>query len=313
MGIKSLSPVEPYYNFFAKSGDGVGPGVVANTPFTATGGTKTTGGGYTIHTFTSTGAATFVVNTGVGNVEYLVVAGGGGGAGRSGPDRLGGGGGGGGLRTNVPGVQNNGGSPLTGPSMALIPGTYTVTVGTGGAAGNAGPPDCRGGSGADSVFASITSTGGGGGGGGSGNATGRDGGSGGGSSSLASDPYNYGAGNTPPVSPPQGNPGYKSPGSTMGGGGGGAGAAAPSHVGGVGVECSISGSPVWYGGGGGASSTPASPEDGAGGNGGGGAAGPGAGNAGSNNTGGGGGTGGRSTPNPGGAGGPGIVIVRYLT
>ena len=85
MGIKSLSPVEPYYNFFAKSGDGVGP-AVANTPFTATGGTKTTGGGYTIHTFTSTGAATFVVNTGVGNVEYLVVAGGGGGAGRSGPD-----------------------------------------------------------------------------------------------------------------------------------------------------------------------------------------------------------------------------------
>ena len=40
MGIKSLSPVEPYYNFFAQSGDGVGPAVVANTPFTATGGTK---------------------------------------------------------------------------------------------------------------------------------------------------------------------------------------------------------------------------------------------------------------------------------
>ena len=62
-------------------------------PWTAVGGTKTTDGIYTVHTFTSTG--TFVV-TGGGSktVEYLVVAGGGGGG-----YNRGGGGGAGGYRS----------------------------------------------------------------------------------------------------------------------------------------------------------------------------------------------------------------------
>jgi hypothetical protein len=48
--------------------------------FSATGGTITTAAGKTIHTFTSSG--TFVVTSGSGDVEYLVVAGGGGGGGQ---------------------------------------------------------------------------------------------------------------------------------------------------------------------------------------------------------------------------------------
>jgi len=55
----------------------------------ATGGTKTTSGLYTIHTFASSDS--FVVNYGSINVDFLIVSGGGGGGG----DRGGGGGGGG--------------------------------------------------------------------------------------------------------------------------------------------------------------------------------------------------------------------------
>ena len=57
----------------------------------ATGGTTTTSGLYTIHTFTTVGNSTFTV-TGNCNVEALVVAGGGAGGGY-----IGGGGGAGGL------------------------------------------------------------------------------------------------------------------------------------------------------------------------------------------------------------------------
>ena len=71
---------------------------------------------YRVHTFTSSG--TFVVNTlssgisGGDDIEYLVVAGGGGGGGSNA-----GGGGAGGLRTNLPGVQTAGGTPLTGATF----------------------------------------------------------------------------------------------------------------------------------------------------------------------------------------------------
>ncbi len=51
-------------------------GAAGSGGFSATGGTITTSGDYTIHTFTSSGD--FVVS-GSGEVEYLVVAGGGGG------------------------------------------------------------------------------------------------------------------------------------------------------------------------------------------------------------------------------------------
>ena len=62
----------------------------------ATGGTITTDGNYTVHTFTSSG--TFTVTSGSGNVEYLVVGGGGGG----GTGSAGGGGGAGEVRAQVP-------------------------------------------------------------------------------------------------------------------------------------------------------------------------------------------------------------------
>src|SRR6056300_605883 len=61
-------------NFWTNIGKGD-----TNVGFSATGGTITTSGNYTIHTFTSSG--TFQVTAGSKNIEVLVVAGGGGGGG----------------------------------------------------------------------------------------------------------------------------------------------------------------------------------------------------------------------------------------
>ena len=109
----------------------------------ATGGSISTIGGYTIHTFTTTGANTFTP-TYTGVVDVLLVAGGGSGAGG-----IGGGGGAGGMIYNQ-GVVVTGGSP------------YTINVGTGGTSSTTshGP---SGNKGADSSAFSITATGGGGG------------------------------------------------------------------------------------------------------------------------------------------------------
>ena len=87
----------------------LGGGFSTVLPFSATGGTITTSGAYTIHTFT--GSGTFdATNAPIGfSVEYLVVAGGGGGFSP-------GGGGAGGMRTG---------------SLSLAAGSYTVTVGAG--------------------------------------------------------------------------------------------------------------------------------------------------------------------------------------
>jgi len=93
------------------SGDGV-------TPFSATGGTKTTDGAYTVHTFTSTGP--FVLTGGPpAGVELTIMAVGGGG----GAFARGGGGGAPAILVKKEGVQ---------------PGTYTMTVGGGGASSSAG-------------------------------------------------------------------------------------------------------------------------------------------------------------------------------
>jgi hypothetical protein len=284
----------------------------------ATGGTVTTSGDYKIHTFTGDGC--FVVSCG-GNaagsdtVDYLVVAGAGGG----GAD-MGGGGGAGGFREShsVPVSGCYTASPLATPTgLQLTTQTYPVTVGGGGAGGTSGS---RGVSGSNSVFSTITSTGGGGGGAagpvsppapdGLGDA--QAGGSGGGQRSSYV-PQGYGppgaSGNTPPTSPPQGNPGGRGYDGqvaiTSSGGGGGAtvaGSDAPSAGplgggpgaggdGGAGATTSISGSPTAYaGGGGGGSDGPGAP-DGSGGTGGGGAGGSPTGTAGTSNTGGGGGGG----------------------
>ena len=291
------------------------------TPFIlASGGTETTCGDFKIHTFT--GPGTFTVTQASNNcsaedtVGYLVVAGGGAG-GSAGTSVSGGGGGAGGYREgrNVT-IDNFTASPLVANAptnaVTITAGSYPITVGAGGA-GIPGPgsPDTAGNTGSNSIFSTITSTGGGG--GGSNNQCATAGGSGGGG--KESDGAG-GAGNTPPVSPPQGqNGGAGSEAGNSSGGGGGAGAAGCGPTagnGGNGVSSSITGSSVTRAGGGAANA-------GSGGSGGGGNAGGspnfpipsiGDGQAGTANTGGGGGGSITCAPTSG-AGGSGIVIIRY--
>jgi hypothetical protein len=302
----------------------------------ATGGTVTESGDYKIHTFTGDGC--FVVCA-VGNgasvadggpavVDYLVVAGGGSGAMR------GGGGGAGGYRESSGAASGcYTASPLGSgvPALTVSATTYPVTVGGGGA--SVGPsPNADGNNGSNSVFSTITSAGGGF-GGGFGlppSKVGGPGGSGGGAPSndngnpaVPAVPITgKGTGNTPPVSPPQGSDGglgtngwYYSGGggggATSVGGNGAGGPAQPSSVGGPGgngATSSINGTPTTRAGGGGANGIQVA---GTGGPGGGGAGSTNSsGTNGTDNTGGGGG-GTQSAPNISGAGGKGIVIIRY--
>ena len=148
--------------------------VLENKGYTsATGGTVATVGDFKIHSFT--GDSTFVVSaagfpapSGLGVVDYLVVAGGGGGGygmGYPSGTQAAGGGGAGGFReakdSNM--ASPHAVSPLaatTGVSITAT--TYPVTIGAGGA----GSPNnnATGSDGSNSVFSTITSTGGGGGG-----------------------------------------------------------------------------------------------------------------------------------------------------
>ena len=299
---------------------------VTGTNFiTATGGTITTCGNYKIHTFT--GPGTFCVSVGDGplaELDYFVVAGGGG-TGTANCQT--GGGGAGGFRlsnsTSMPTPQT---SPLANTSGLIVsPGAYPITVGAGGAPAPVPSPSTNPGS--NSVFSTITSAGGGGGKRASPNSLGQDGGSGGGSRCGAG-----GAGNTPPVSPPQGNPGgtgnHTSP-DYGSGGGGGAGAAGsngsnsnpgagPGGIGSYVVQSGFAGcngtpGPVsgarYFAGGGGGGSECAAGTGGAGG-GGAGANNSGTATAGGTNTGGGAGSG-NNNDGAGKAGGSGIVILRY--
>jgi len=305
---------------------------------TATGGTETTSGDFKIHTFT--GPGTFTVTcagnaAGSNTVDYLVVAGGASGGAANGG---GGGGGAGGLRYSASTYCTPAPAPSAGTALSVTATAFPIQVGGGGAAvAIPGTPPAyeRGNPGVDSTFSTITSAGGGGGGGGycGSNGPGSSGGSGGGGGKGGPgqpDESVGGSGNTPSVSPPQGNDGgvggAPSPNpagnSNTGGGGGGAGAvggnAGPGRVGGDGgngLVISINGSCTAYaGGGGGQSEGQPGPAQGSGGSGGGGSSGQTGsnGNAGSANTGGGGG-GIDSIPNPvsSGAGGSGIVIIRY--
>ena len=222
-------------------------------------------------------------------VDYVVVAGGGGG-------------GAGTASTN--GAGGGAGGFLTGTGRQVLAGTgYTITVGAGGASTTNGN---------NSVFSSSTAIGGGS--GGSPIGTAGSGGSGGGA-----------AGGGTPGSPGSGTSGQGNNGGTGGtasaayggGGGGGAGAVGGNGSstagggGGGGIASSYSGSSVAYAGGGGGSVTSGTVGAGVdgGGNGGGGAGTPGS--AGTANRGGGGG-GGVNSSAAGGAGGSGIVIIRYL-
>ena len=287
----------------------------------ATGGTVVTCGNYKIHIFT--GPGTFCVSSiGTGcnpsSADYLVVAGGGG--------SNYGAGGAGGFRNSV----------TCAGTLPLSVTGFPITVGGGGA----GAPSGCAARGSQSIFSTITSTGGGG----SGSATpastssaNAPGGSGAGAPGFdfptSPSPIIHqigGAGNTPPVSPPQGKNGgaNPSPGTFNMGGTGGAGATvcggdetSPEPAGtkgangGAGATTSITGSPVAYGGGGGGSGYNCAGAAGTGGGGTGSTFPSVAGTSGTANTGGGGGGGGSGnnhpTATPGGAGGSGVVIIRY--
>ena len=277
----------------------------------ATGGSITDISGYRVHTFTSSGTFTALLD--IDSLEYLVVAGGGGGGARY----MGGGGGAGGFRTNVPGSTSGRNSDPE-SSMTLSPGGYSVIVGAGGTA--AQNDTIASANGNSSSFNAIESLGGGAGGREqTGPWGGQPGGSGGGDTG-----YQNGGGGAGQAG--QGFDGGN--GSIYGaGGGGGAGGnganGSPSDGGngGAGLASSISGSSLFYaGGGGGGDYSGTGASSGGSGVGGNGAPGPnsssgGVATAGAANRGGGGGgaNGYKDTTEAisGAAGGSGIVIVRY--
>jgi len=287
----------------------------------ASGGNATvTCGDYKTHIFTADGclAVNFVAAPAPANVvDYIVVAGGG-----SGGLGDGAGGGAGGFRYFS--ALSPAGSPLVAPAgLTVTATTFPITVG----GGAAGTPSGLGNAGAPSVFSSITSAGGGGGGAGPIPVADpkQDGGSGGGGTSSRP----AGAGNTPPVAPPQGQNGTAGPGQGGGGGGaGGVGGPSPGSTGGKGGLGSYiptgfmgptapsygTGGPVpavrYFAGGAGGhgDSAPGPAPDGGGGGAGDVAPGPALTN-GTVNTGGG---GGGAQPHPiSGTGGSGIVMIRY--
>jgi hypothetical protein len=290
--------------------------VQGNTFTTATGGTVTTSGDFKIHSFNSSG--TFeITNAGTGPyryIDYLVVAGGGGGGSTVG----GGGGGAGGYRVSA---DTYTGPARAGSSLTASVASFPITVGAGGG-GSTNITGAGGTPGNDSIFSTITSAGGGVGGDVSPapGTAGDPGGSGGGSGSgITSTPV----GNDPATTPVQGFAGGDAPSNNDGGqgaGGGGAGEVGRpgggNQDGGDGDSNSITGSAVTRGGGGGGGARtdrPATGGTGGTGGGGNGSSGANIGGSGTANTGGGGGGGGFQphTHRPAGAGGSGVVIIRY--
>jgi len=311
-------------------------------------------GNYKIATFT--GPGDFTVNS-VGNpagsgdaVEYLMTAGGGGGGGQY----IAGGGGAGGFRFASPSLApaTYPAKPIAAPAgITVTAQAYPIVIG-GGGTGNASAGNTDSTRGSNTTGLGLTTTGGGAGkqDQGPGNNTGQPGGSGGGGAGgapgCAPNANVRGLGNTPPVSPSQGEPGGSgnqtspsptggnySPGAPFNAGGGGGALARgadgikPSANGGAGgvgggvpnafgTSGQSSGGYYYFAGGGGGNSSGCSGpglNPGPGGLGGGGAGVTNAaGVAGTANTGGGGGgTDSRPGPNAGGGGGSGIVIIRY--
>ena len=268
-------------------------------------------GSETILQYLASGSYTHNPSTAAGTMNYMVLAGGASGASN------GGGGGAGGLRSSwyASGGGAGGEAPLT-----LSSGTYTITIGAGGAEvttyqdpGNDGTATTISGN------ATVNTVGGGGGGSNNTNA-GRNGGSGGGAGAHPGAAYNGGSG-TAGEGFDGGRAGaVNQPYSGAGGGGTGAvgepNSASAAGAGGNGLALGITGALVNYGGGGGGSGgTPTGGlSGGAGGAGGGGAGGAynSTGIAGTVNTGGGGGGSGDNV-GVGGAGGSGKVILRLIT
>jgi hypothetical protein len=262
----------------------------SSSPITITGLTNNTAYTFTVKAHNIAGSS--VASSASGSVtplppisvDYLVVAGGASGGLGNDAGSYGAGGGAGGMRCTVT-ATGGGGSLET--ALGLDRSTnYTVTVGAGGAGQTS--LGIAGNNGINSVFATITSTAGGGGAGGSTSQNGKTGGSGGG-----------GGGNNGTAGAGTANQGYAGgafPDSGYAAGGGGAGAIGSSsqannRPGGAGVATSITGSSVTYAtGGNGGVVSPVS---------------------GTANTGDGGG--GKTLSGTSGAGGSGVVILRWLT
>ena len=278
-------------------GDAIGWKTVMSN-VTASGGSLSSAAGFTIHTFTSSGA--FSVTQGAPTCEFLIVGGGGAG----GQDVSGGGGAGGMVEGTI---------TLPGP------GTFPVTVGEGGSkASESGDTPAPGGNSVIAFPYNITALGGGRGTGNphfAGSST--SGGSSGGGYPTTGTATQPGANPGVPGITQYGNAGgaWPSPGGN-GGGGGGAGGAGVGANGGIGRASSISGTSVTYAGGGDGADQPNSKggpgQNGHPGGGGynNGSPGPQPHRNGAANTGGG-GAGGYGSWGSGGNGGPGIVIIRY--
>ena len=256
-----------------------------------------------------------------GNMSFLIVGGGAaGGSGNGGS----GGGGAGGLKTSYGGSSGGGTSPLS--DITLAAGTYTITVG-GGGAGVGNVANTVGNDGSDSELSgpsmtTINCDGGGGGGAWQGQ-DGRTGGSGGGGGAKAAGTGNTSGGAGSAGQGFAGGTGWDGTTPYAGGGGGGASQAGENGGnnsvanGGNGLDVSITGTSVAYAGGGG-SGTEVSTylAEGQGGSGGGGTGGTNTrlATAGTANTGGGGGGGGYPSGfYDNGAGGSGVVVLRLLT
>lgn len=230
----------------------------SSSSIVATGGDSViTSNGYRIHTFTTVGsAANFIMTTNPKSIplQVLIVGGGGGGGG----DRAAGGGGGGLIYTS---------------SMRVTAGTYNITVGAGGIAGQWGPSGGNGrvaGNGGNSVFNANTAIGGGGAGqhqyylngvyqnyGEPYYGVGQSGGSGGGGAAPGPS-YPTAVGGQPTAGQGYaGGSGFYNGSICCAGGGGGAGGAgsnglsAAGGAGGPGLQITLGGSSAYYAGGGG--------------------------------------------------------------
>jgi hypothetical protein len=268
----------------------------------AIGGNITYANGYWVHTFT--GSGTFSAQQAL-EIDALVVAGGGAG----GSAERGGGGGAGGL--------------LTVSSRAISAGPYPVVIGAGGAGRASSVTGTAGNDGSSSSFLTTSTIGGGGGGGGysssTGNGTaGRSGGSGGGGGIQAtSGQYSLpGGSGTAGQGNNGGSSGHDHATYGKGGGGGGAGGVGASitangQTGTGGIGMLWNGTYYAGGGGGAGDGTNGTGPGGLGGGGRAGFSGTPAGADGTANTGGGGGAGWFNPNASSGAGGSGVVVIRY--
>lgn len=268
-------------------------GIVNAQP--AYGGEITTSGGYTIHTFNSSGTFT---TTRPLECEYLIIAGGGaGGLANYNANATTGGGGAGGYRTSVIGATSGGGASAEARLNLPAFGSYAVVVGAGAAGATSVSVNAP--SGTSSSVAGISTVGGGGGSSGESGTGGASGGSGGGGA------FRFGIVSGGAGTSSQGFAGG-TPVSNIntGGSGGGAGGAGSSQAysetalyGGAGLENSITGTSLTRARGGqGSYGGPSSVIDGSAGSGSGGF-----------------GYASLASPNRGGNGGSGVVIIRYLT